>query len=304
MRYRGDLLIFDPVDFLKEAVDDFLESGTEPSKIASAVIKVATGVELLLKEKLERICPTLILSKIDVLQVVKVFKLEKHLRNPKHLELVELKTADFDTLLQRASHFIDLSKDEPSLRRLQKIRNSLVHHQGNVDLHSTNLLLVKEVFPFIESFGKTDPRLQLKLSTSVWDKIKKIEKASTNALNTQLAKKMAHHERQAEKLTQRELRIRLESEPESYFEDMINHSLICPACKNHRLAAFGGFDEQGDEDGFSRAYYILMECRVCELKLDSNEAGHILDNFGEFFGNEQKGERTEWLQAFELPDEQ
>ena len=56
---------FSPSDFLEEALDDFLESGAKSSRIASAVIKIATGVELLLKHYLEQICPALILEKPD-----------------------------------------------------------------------------------------------------------------------------------------------------------------------------------------------------------------------------------------------
>src|ERR1700729_2635916 len=91
------VLRFDPVHFLKEAINDFLESGTTPPKIASSVLKFATGVELLLKDKLEKICPGLILEKIDDggLQVAKVFALGQQMRKPKELDSVDLKTANF-----------------------------------------------------------------------------------------------------------------------------------------------------------------------------------------------------------------
>ena len=68
---------FDPVDFLTEAIDEFLESGAKPTRIASCIIKIATATELLLKEKLEKICPALVLDAIDdnALQVAKIYGL-------------------------------------------------------------------------------------------------------------------------------------------------------------------------------------------------------------------------------------
>jgi hypothetical protein len=92
-------------------MSDFLESGSEPSKIASAVIKVATGIELLLKDKLERICPARVLDKIDesaksALQIAKVFNLGKHMRNPKELDPIDIKTIGFASLLIRAEKFM------------------------------------------------------------------------------------------------------------------------------------------------------------------------------------------------------
>src|ERR1700727_2688899 len=115
MSSERQVLKFDSSHFLIEAVRDFLESGPNPSKIASAVIKVITGVELLLKDRLEQICPALILEKIDQpgLLVAKLYSLGKQMRNPSDLDDVDLKTAGFETLLLRAAKFIELSKVEP-----------------------------------------------------------------------------------------------------------------------------------------------------------------------------------------------
>lgn len=287
VHYEGDSLVFDPIHFLQEAISDFLESGTEPSKIASAVIKVATGIELLLKDKLERICPALVLEKIDesaksALQIAKVFDLGKHMRNPKELDTVDIKTISFISLLTRAEKFIDLAVARPYLEQLQKSRNSLVHHKGKVNMWETNLLLVKHIFPFIQSLGQTDTRIQSSFTSSTWEKIGEIERYSINALSSQLAKKIAHHERQSEKLTETETRMRIESEPEDTWEDIINPDLLCPACKNRSLTARGEFDEDADDGGFWRFYYVIMDCRVCKLELEFSEVTHILENFASF----------------------
>lgn len=144
MKQGRQVLRFDRVHFLVDAIREFLASGPDPQKIASAVIKVAIGVELLLKYRLEKICPALILDKIDDagLQVVKAFDLGKHLTALTDLDKVELRTANFDVILKRASKFINLSNSERHLVRLHKIRNQLIHHTGEVDLLEVNLLLV------------------------------------------------------------------------------------------------------------------------------------------------------------------
>ena len=71
-----------------EAIEEFLESGARPRKIASCVIKIATATELLLKDKLEKVCPALVLDSIDpnALQVAKIYGLSNKMLNPKELE--------------------------------------------------------------------------------------------------------------------------------------------------------------------------------------------------------------------------
>jgi hypothetical protein len=165
----------------------------------------------------------------------------------------------------------------------------------------TNLLLAKHIFPFIQNLGKTDGRIQSSFTNSTWQKIEEIERHSTNILTSQLAKKIAHHERLSEKLSEEETRMRIESDPEDTWEDMINPDLLCPACKNRSLAARGEFEEDGDNDGFYRFYYVIMDCRVCKLKLEFSEIGHILDNFSTF--PVLRDEKSEWEQAVEPPAE-
>ena len=301
---KPQILTFDPVHFLKEAIADFLASGAQPKKIASAVIKVAIGVELILKDKLERICPALILeNNPSVFQIVKAFDLGKHLINPAEAKDTELITAKFDTLLGRAAKFIDLSEADVHLRRLQKIRNSLVHHKGEIDMWQTNLLLVKHIFPFLQKLGESDVTYQLNLPNKSWEEIKKIEKVSTSAFSSQLAKKIAHFRIKGKELTGQEVSMRIESEPvdRNVWDDLIHASLICPACTYGSLAAFGGFEELEEDDGFWHAYYVVMDCRVCELEIDHNEIGHIIENFSDFFDESLQGEKAHWQLAVTPP---
>jgi hypothetical protein len=296
---------FDPVHFLKEAINDFLESGTSPSKIASAVIKVATGVELLLKDMLERICPALILEKIDdgALQVAKVFNLGKQMRNPKDLDSVDLKTANFNVLLTRASKFIDLTSSRTHLDDLHKMRNSLVHHKGEVDMWEANLLLSKYIFPFLELMGKNDPRFKLRLEPSIWMRIQQIEKSSFDAFTSQLAKKIQYHSTQLSKLSKKAVERLVCSEPERSPQDIIDKTLTCPACGNASLTAFGDVDVDFDEGVPTFAgWVVVMRCRVCQLDLSSSEVEHIYDRYEEFFALPDDANRNAWEQAMQVPD--
>jgi len=303
------ILTFDSGDFLVDAIREFLESGANPHRIASSVIKVATGIELLLKSSLELICPALILDKIDPhgLQVAKLFNLGNKLRTPKELDGIELKTASFETLLQRASKFLDLSQAEPYLRELHKIRNRLVHHRGEVDLLETNLLLVRHIFPFLQELAKTDLRVQLRLDPNLWKKIKQIERDSTDAFSSQLAKKLAYYAEAAKKLKVKQIKSRIDSEAEQMDSDEVitNEALKCPACGNHSLTSFGDYEvDFDDRTGQPTAsyYFVVMRCRVCGLDIDPAEIEHIMNDFDRFLGTDEIPSKPEWESALEHPE--
>src|SRR6266566_393643 len=135
---------FRAADFLIEAIDDFLESGTNPRKIGGSIIKIAVGTELLLKERLERICPALILKDVgkNAVQVAKVYELGSKMRQPALLEKVELQTASFSELLSRADLFFAMGRGRKHLEQLYDTRNKLVHHRSKLDLHDANLLII------------------------------------------------------------------------------------------------------------------------------------------------------------------
>ena len=99
---------FQPTDFLMEAIEEFRESGAKATKIGSCVIKIAIATELLLKEKLEKICPALVLETIDesALQVAKLHSLGNKMLSPKELERVEIRTASFPKLLNQSGQVV------------------------------------------------------------------------------------------------------------------------------------------------------------------------------------------------------
>ena len=299
---------FSSSDFLVEALDDFLESGAKTSRIASAVIKIATGVELLLKDYLEQICPALILEKIDDagMQVAKIFDLGKHMRSPKDLDAVELRTATFAVLLNRATKFLDIGEAAPHLYKLHKVRNSLIHHRGAVDIHEVNLLLVRHIFPLVERLTTTGKHRRSYVSKDAWAKIRELERLSMNTLSSQLAKKIAHHSGLFSHLSDKRIALLAASHPETSVagEELVESAFICPACKNETLAAFRDYDVE-TEDGEVIAAYVApnMRCRVCGVKLDESEIHYIIANFKEYIGDNEP-ERKAWKQWIEecLPD--
>ena len=297
---------FDPVDFLKESVDEFLQSGAEPSKIASCIIKIATATELLLKEKLKNLSPSLVLEAIDDdgLQVAKICGLSKKLLNPRTLERITIKTASFPKLLRRTAHFFDIQGIKDDLAKLYRIRNQLVHHSEEIDLAEVNLLLINKIFPFIEQFTKDDRLLTFRLGSSVWKQLKILAERSADIILTEISKKLAHHAKLAERVSVRRksLLIAGEPEPEAANENITETNLLCPACKNESLSAFSEWDVNYDETGAYGVHSSTMRCRVCGLELDQEEIESIIDTFETFFGEDQKGEKTAWQNSIAEPD--
>lgn len=277
-------------------------------KLASAVVKLMAATELLLKEELERICPALVLDKVDDdgLQVAKAFGLAKELINPKQLESVELKTAPFPKLLNRATKFMDLKEVRPSLEKLYKIRNALLHHRCDLDVLEVNLLLTKEVLPLLESLTHDNKKYKFRIGPKRWERLKEIEQASKNLFESDLAKKLAHHAELASKLSAMRIALLTKSPPEltSRDEEVVEQNLKCPACKNDALAAFHLYDvDYDDESGLASGGYrvVSMRCCVCALDLDESEIEYIVENFDKYLGEEAPGEDKYWGQTLE-PD--
>jgi len=290
-----------------EAIDEFLESGDRPTKIASSVIKIATAAELLLKEKLERICPALVLDTIDenALQVAKIFELGNKMQNRKELDGVELKTAAFPKLLNRTSKFFDLKTFKSSLSKLHEIRNSLVHHRGKVDLAEVNILLIEKVFPFFEEFTRNEKYLQFRLKPEIWKRLKKLEESSWDAVVTDTAKKLAHYEDKAKRLSKQRTALLLEAAPEpGEDEEIVSQGLQCPACRNNSLSAFSSFDVDFDETGPVSGHILFtMRCGVCGLELEEDEIHLIIAQFEKFFGaTGTQDQKDQWEEAVQEPD--
>jgi hypothetical protein len=294
---------FDFGDFLAEALEEFLESGARPTKIASSIIKIATAAELMLKRNLEAICPALVLDAVDEMQVAKIFGLRNKLLAPKALDAVVVRTNAFPKLLARSGKFFDLSKFEKPLIRLHDIRNSLVHHHGSVDVAAVNLLLIKEIFPFFEQFTRNDKSMHFRLKPEMWARLKQLEESSWNLLITDLSKKLAHHADKARRLSSKRAALLLKESPESGLnEEIVDQGLLCPACKNASLAAFSEVDVDFDESGpVGGHFFFTMRCGVCGLELGDEEIHQVIAQFDKFFETGE-AELHRWEEAIEEPD--
>ncbi len=298
---------FSAEDFLSEAISDFLESGAKSSRLASAIVKVATGVELLLKNMLEKVCPALILDKVDDagLQIAKVFGIEKRLRLPSEAEKVDLRTVAFPILLLRAGKFFDVIEQyAAALTKLHKIRNSLVHHKGTVDVLEVNLLLVKSVFPFIERVSRSDKSLELRISSTTWKRIRQLEAQSVDALTSQLAKKIAYCSSLAGRLSKQKVSLLAQSETEKDSEHEITEdNLHCPACGNETASIFQEAEADYDESGLVGGFFVFsMRCRVCGIELDEDEIQCIISDFGTYIDQSAAAEKQHWELGITPPD--
>jgi hypothetical protein len=298
-----EILIFDPAHFLEESISEFLESGVDRRKLASCVVKIATSVELLLKDRLEAICPALILEKIDPdgLQVVKLYGIEDKLLKPGAMQSVELHTANFATLIKRAAHFIDLSGEKDRLVELQKVRNGLVHHRGRIELWAVNLLLIRHIFPFLQRITKDNKSLRFRITEEDWKRLREIEKSSFDVFSTQLSKKIAHFASIASRIS--DVKKKSLAASKTRFRNLNAENLFCPACKYRSADAIIDIEVDYDRDGTieGAAQFISVKCRLCGLSLSEDEAAYIGDNPDDFFGTAEDAEG--WRSAVEIPEE-
>ena len=295
---------FISADFVEAAIKDFLESGTNTSRMAGAILQVATAVELLLKNYLEKICPALILDKIDDagLQVAKLYDLGKVMISPKELDATTLKTASFSNIIQRVGKFMDLSKDEKHLRDLQNIRNALVHHRRKVEVLKVNLLLARHIFPFVRKLGQMDRSVVLRITSETWDKIQELERLSVSALASQIAKRIAHFSNLASEMSEAKTLHLAKSIPElNSKEDITSDDLSCLACHRNTATIFRDIDVDVEDGEIVGAYATFrMTCRVCEIEFDYEELNYIVKNFEKFAPENSPGELERWTAALEL----
>jgi hypothetical protein len=296
---------FEPIDFLQEAIEDFLESGAKPTSIGSCIIKIATATELLLKEKLEAICPALVLDTIDkdALQVAKLYNLSKKMINPRELEDVEIKTTSFVRLLDRSAKFFEIREFRSHLIKLHDIRNRLIHHRGQVNLAEVNLLLIDKIFPFCEYITKDDKILKFRIERSAWKRLKELKESSRDEILTGIKKKLAHYGSKVERYSKVRIKLLLSVAQEiSDMETIQDEGLCCPACKNPSLSAIRGVDVDYDEGVVSGHSYHTMKCKVCVLDLGQDEIDEIIANFPIFFDKGGEPEKDRWEEAIREPE--
>jgi hypothetical protein len=135
-------LLQNGLDFVREGVEALYGShGSAPAHAHKyALLHVFSGTLLLLKERLRRAHPSLILK--DVGQQA----------------TPDAKTVDFDEVLRRLQGAAGVALDRPDLellRRVQKERNALEHFEANLQLDHVNAL-VGELVEFLDRFLRTE----------------------------------------------------------------------------------------------------------------------------------------------------
>lgn len=265
-------ITFRAADFLIEAIDDFLESGTNPRKIGGSIIKIAVGTELLLKERLERICPAPILKEIgkSALQAAKVYELGNKMRQPALLEKVELHTASFGELLSRADLFFPMGRGRKRLEQLYDMRNKLVHHRSKLDLNEANLLIINKVVPFLQQFTKDDPEVQVKIAPQTWKRLRKIANSSTNVIYAQFAKRVEQYTARSAKLSQEKVAELLSrARTLAPNEQLLGEALLCPACGHPSM---GGLAMEQEVTWADDVSFYVDRGAVCSFRMRVNRS--------------------------------
>lgn len=283
---------FSPVDFLEEALDDFLESGENPTKIVSCVIKTHVSIELFFKDLLNRICPALILEKTDDdgLQIAKVFSLGEKMLDKSILDKVELRTINFTTLIKRMEKFYNIKSSSDKFLKLNQIRNGLVHHEINLEIGDINILLAKDIFPFLHimlesmvttTFNLKDSKPVIFLNEKLWNRLAQVEKEMVDKFGGELTKKIMHFGQKSESLTESQQENLIKSDINLYEEEIVTESgLNCPSCQKSGLTLVNGVDF---DCGVLMGGYFYMKCSVCGLNLDHDEIDYIYSHPTNFF---------------------
>jgi len=291
------IIEFNPIRLIRETIREFLND-----EYASSVVKTAISIELLLKNELKIICPTLILERLDDegLQVAKVHGLQRQLKNPKKLEDMSLRTASLPVLLKRAESFFDITSVKRHLLRLHDLRSAVVHYKGEVDDLELNILLSKYAIPFALQIIKKHK------SAPSWipayeKRLKGIAEKSTDKQFSQLLKTLAKFHSRLDELPEKEIaRLKDSKCHADSMETEIQSGLVCPACRYESLSALIAADLDWSPDGVIEHTQNFVRCKICGLELGEDElrlAAKRLDDIGETT-------RREWINAitYELPD--
>lgn len=274
---------FEAEDFLYDAIIEFLESGENKTRLISSIIKAAICTELVIKNLLYSINPVLILEKFNTEQIIELMSLKGKVRPGKELKNSKIKTARFPVILERADYFLDLAKIKSRLESLFEWRNEIVHHAANLNLEEITFLLSENIFPFLrEHLKKTSHPLFTQ--EDIWEQLSKIAKDKGKEYLSQIRKKLTLHRSKANKLTATQRKSRLASPPVQYYgEEVIDTSLICPACFEPSLTI--KFPVDFGDEGEPYAGPMDAHCRVCGLTLDNEEIETIKGFYGEFDKN-------------------
>lgn len=161
-------------------LDHYVEGLKDPINYKFAVLHVAQGIELLLKERLAREHPVLIYEKV---------------------ERPGGRTVDFDGARERLLNIcnVSLAKYQNGLQALKKARNEIEHHKVTLPKSQAAALIGSNV-PFLVEFlaAEFDTQLKDELSEETWQELLAIEQVYS------LAKEKADQEIESVRRAERE----------------------------------------------------------------------------------------------------
>jgi hypothetical protein len=135
-------------------------------RYSQAIRALHAATELLLKSELEKFHPLLIADRIDYRLLKGLLKdeLQKHSQFPSIVtgSLDFDRTIKFDDALARASEIHpDLKEWKTELKKLQNVRNNIIHRHGNGDHDQYVPLMCMTALPFLEMFVSRSAQLDL-----------------------------------------------------------------------------------------------------------------------------------------------
>lgn len=280
-------------DCFKKVLDNFLALPGDTFNILQVVMLSGVLLEAVIKEKLKKINPALILDNIDSIPVALVSGKTSHILKDIKFDMDDVKTAAISKLIKRLESFEDLSKLQTSFSFFFKIRNRIMHNSINVLVNerTVNIILVKKIIPFLKEY--------INVNSSIWKKFERFANVVGTEFIENLMKLVLEHEKIAETISEEKAK-ELMSKGSSLSSDehFLSNGLVCPSCKNDSLDIIMGVDyDYCDHEIMATGMYNIGRCKVCGLELDDQEIQGIVDNQEKFFTESDNTE--EWDVALE-----
>lgn len=264
-------------------LSNFIKNENDSFSLLETVVLSCITVEAIVREKLKKINPALLLDQIDPVSIALLSNKKDKLATTPVKEISDVKTANISVLIDRYLMFYRKSGYKDSINSLFNLRNRILHAaQDNIiDKYNLTLLLTRSIFPFIKNY--------VKVSEDKWFHIEKIKKIAYSDFKLDLVQKIVEFKEHADKMTKEE-KEQLFKEPPyvDKDEESLANNLLCPACGYSSVSLVSGVDFDWNPDGILTNGYYLARCRVCEIEFSKNEFEEIADNSDIYFTPEEQ----------------
>jgi hypothetical protein len=286
--------------FIGDSLDEFLVA-EYPDAILSSLIKLSIGLEIFIKEKLEKEYPSIIHSKAShdtVKKAIASAKSSFQKRKEQRADIIRSinpasprtggRTIDFATAIDLFPWFYRFPKPKTiikDLHDLQKYRNGLFHWKADTKetyvLSKQSIRLYEWFFTFSlkQSGGNFSPEyLQVDPQCTKRGLLKQLEKLPKNEWALNLQRRIFKHEREYHIYSIFEYRTR--EQISEYPNSKLSNNL-CPACKYSPMEIIRHNDPvNGRENNFR----FVSKCRRCEFHFSDKELRHYNPNVNQTLG--------------------